>query len=112
MMTTIFEQETEVGKCTYEPPDSLAFKYAEPEFSFIYAHTVATINGTRGILKIEQHCYLRHGGEIPDQPWIKPEVILEPAGSSREEMAAFAQAQHEKFCERVRADFPNQYLAA
>lgn len=111
-MTTIFEQETEVGRCTYEPPDSLALKYGEPEYSTIFVHSLATVNGHRGILKIEQHCYLRHGGEIPDQPWIKPEVTLEAAMSSRQEMIEFAEVQHQKFCERVRQEFPNQYLLA
>ncbi|MDB6026739.1 MAG: hypothetical protein JWM68_2962 [Verrucomicrobiales bacterium] len=109
-MITIFEQESEIGKCTFEPADSLAFKYGDPEFSIIYAHSVATVNGSRGLLKIEQHCYLRHGGEIPDQPWIKPEIMLEPPMGSRQEMVEFAREQHEKFCERVRTEFPDQYL--
>ena len=108
-MITILDQESEIGKCAFEPEDSLAFRYAAPDFSIIYAHTVATVNGSRGLLKIEQHCYLRHGGEIPDQPWIKPEVLLDSAITTRQAMIEFAKNQHEKFCDRIRAEFPNQY---
>ena len=110
MMTTIFEQETEVGRCTYEPSDSLAWRDGGSELSTICVHSIATVNGNRGLLKIEQHCYLRHGGDIPDQPWIKPEVTLEPAFSSRSEMIEFAAQQHEKFCKRVQMEFPHEYL--
>jgi hypothetical protein len=106
MMTTIFEQETEVGRCTYEP----SFNLGETELSTVCVHSIATVNGNRGLLKIEQHCYLRHGGEIPDQPWIKPEVTLEPAMHSRAQMIQFATEQHEKFCDRVRMEFPHEYL--
>ena len=102
-MMTIFEQETEVGRCNYEPE-------RDGQLSTIYVHSIATVNGNRGLLKIEQHCYLRHGGDIPDQPWIKPEVTLEPAISSRSEMIELAADQHEKFCERVKVEFPHEYL--
>lgn len=111
MVTKIFEQETEVGQSTYDPSGE-GFHYTEPQLSTICVHSVATVNGNRGLLKIEQHCFLRHGGEIPDQPWIKPEVTLEPAVRSRSEMIEFAEEQHQKFCERVRAEFPHEYLVA
>ncbi len=110
-MTTIFEHETEIGKCTCEPDeDGHTLRYAEPEFSIILAHTVAQINGHRGMLKIEQHCYLRRGLELPDQPWIKPEIILEPVAGTREEMVEMARRLHEQFAERVAKTFPEEYL--
>jgi hypothetical protein len=109
-MTTIYECETEVGKCSHQPEDIHELKYAEPDFSLVFAHTVACLNGRHGMLKIEHHCYLRHGGEIPDQPWVKPEIVLEPAPGTKQDMVAFAKEQHLKFVERVRQQFPEEYL--
>jgi len=110
MMTTLFEQETEVGKCSCPLEDNDTFKYAEPDYSLIYAQTIASMNGHKGLLRVEHHCYLRHGGEVPDQPWIKPEVILEPVTQSKEELIEWARQAHEKFAEQVRKRFPEEYL--
>jgi hypothetical protein len=110
MMKTIFESETEVGNCDYSAEENYGFRYAEPDSSVICAHTVAVLNGHRGLLKIEQHCYLRHGEEIRDQPWVCPEVTLEPALDSKEEMVELAAVMHEQFVERVRNRFQEQYL--
>lgn len=112
MMTTIFERETEVGKCSYESESSSRSQSSDSGFSTIYAHSIATVNGQRGVLKIEQHCYLRQGEDIPDQPWIRPELSFEPMLTSPAEMLQLAERQHEKFCQRVREEFPNQYMVA
>lgn len=110
-MITLFEKETEVGKCAYEPEDASGFKYAEPDYSIVCAHTLATLNGNKGVLKIEHQCYLRHGGELPDQPWIKPEIVLEPIAGSKQDLLDFAEESHLKFVQHVLERFPEQYLA-
>lgn len=108
-MKTIFERESEVGKCPFESSDRDGFKYAEPDYAILFAHTKAYLNGSKGMLKIEQHCYLRHGQEMPDQPWIKPELMLEPALDSTEEMIEFSRILHEQFLARVRDRVPQEY---
>jgi|GEM_PF-1279054 len=115
MMKIIFECETEIGQCDYEPVGGHGFKYAEPDYSTVFAHTVASLNGNKGtlnkgMLKIEQHCYLRHGEELPDQPWIRPEIILEPALESKHAMMDFAKILHDQFVARIRHQIPEQYL--
>ncbi len=110
MMTVIFERETEIGHCNYESGETHGFRYAEPEFATIFAHTIATLNGAHGILKIEQHCFLRHGGELPDQPWVKPEVRVEAAGASKSAMVRLAESMHHEYAEKARAQFPQEYL--
>ena len=109
-MTTIFEDETEVGKCRCDSEDGERWRFAEPEYATIFAHTTASLNGHRGMLRVEQHCYLRRGGEVPDQPWIKPEVLLEPALGSRDKILKLAEELHQRFVDRVREQFPEEYL--
>ncbi|MFN7137998.1 MAG: hypothetical protein ACK4UN_01520 [Limisphaerales bacterium] len=110
MMTKIFECETELGKCRYEGEDAERWKFAEPDYATIFVHTVASLNGHRGMLRVEQHCYLRRGGELPDQPWIKPEVLLEPALGSRDQVIKMAEELHHRFIQRVHSQFPEEYL--
>ncbi|MBA4150403.1 MAG: hypothetical protein H0X66_20015 [Verrucomicrobia bacterium] len=110
MITTIFESETEIGKCRCDSEDGERWRFAEPDYATIFAHTAATVNGHRGMLRIEQHCYLRRGGELPDQPWIKPEVLLEPTLGSRETLIEMAEQLHTRFISRVREEFPEQYM--
>lgn len=107
---TIFECETEVGQCSCEPGNMPELRYAEPDFSIVLAQTAATLNGRQGVLKIEHHCYLRHRGENPDQPWVKPEVFLEPVLGTKEEMIELAKESHDKFIERVRKKLPEGHL--
>lgn len=110
MMTKIFENETEIGKCRCEPEDGERWRFAEPDYATIFVHTLASLNGHRGMLRIEQHCYLRRGGELPDQPWVKPVVLLEPAIGPREKHVAMAEKLHAGFVDRVHEEFPQEYL--
>lgn len=110
-MTTIFERETEIGKCRYQGVDSDRWAFAEPDYATIFVHTIASVNGQRGMLRIEHHCFLRRGGELPDQPWVKPEVYLEPATATRAQSIATAEKLHERFVSRVHKEFPAEYLA-
>jgi hypothetical protein len=110
MTKIIFERETEIGKCDSELTDGHSFRYAEPDLATVYAHTQASVNGNHGMLKIEQHCFLRHGEDIPDQPWVRPEIVLEPALESRKAMIDLARMMHEQFVERARKEIPDQFL--
>ena len=94
MMKTIFDRETEIGKCDYEESDH--FRYAEPHYSTLYGHTMALLNN-KGLLKIEQHCYLRNGADLPDQPWVRPQIILEPASGTEDEMIKAVEQLHQQF---------------
>lgn len=109
MMKVIFDHETAIGKCDYELTGD-HFHYAEPHYSTLYGHTLALLNN-KGLLKVEQHCYLRNGTELPDQPWVRPQIILEPATGSEEEMVALVEMLHKKFIERTRKQFPEKQTA-
>jgi hypothetical protein len=109
MMKIIFDRETEVGRCNCEPTSD-DFLYAEPHFSTMYAHTQASLNKT-GLLKIEQHCYFRDGSELPDQPWVRPQITLEPALETEEATVELVKIMHEQFIDRTRKQFPQRCVA-
>jgi hypothetical protein len=105
-MITIFEEETELGQCPCEEDDRTTCSYGEPELASIYAHTVASLNQNNGVLRIEQHCYLRRGSEVPDQSRIKPVFVVEPVNESRSKNVKFAREMHQQFISRVRNEIP------
>ncbi|MDB6057489.1 MAG: hypothetical protein JWO95_1333, partial [Verrucomicrobiales bacterium] len=72
-----------------------AFRYAEPDYAEIWVHTVGAVS--QGLLKVEQRCYVRHGEDVPDQPWVRPQTFLEPATISRPEMTDLAKTLHHEF---------------
>ena len=110
-MKVIFECETEIRKCDCEPVDAhgIHFHYAEPDYAIALAHTQATLTG-KSLLKIEQHCYMRHGEEVPDQPWIQPEIALESTLASKQEMIKLAATRHKQFMERARQLLPEHLV--
>src|SRR5687767_8363169 len=98
-MKTIFDCETEVGSC-----DRRALGSARPlesDSCFVCAHTRAYLNGSQGMLKIEHRCYLRCGDEVHDQPWVRPELMIEPLAQSERETTQLAKQLHEQFISRV-----------
>lgn len=107
-MRTIFDCETEIGQCSarFLEPETTT----EGENFTLFAHTSASLNGSKRMLKIEQRCYLRAGEEIPDQPWVKPEMILEPAVCSEPELIRLARQIHQKFIIKVRTQVPEDCL--
>ena len=109
MMKIIFDRETEVGKCDFES-DTDHFQYAEPHYSTMYVHTQASLNN-KGLLKVEQHCYFRDGAELPDQPWVRPQITLEPALESEGETIELVNVMHEQFIDRTRKQFPDRRVA-
>jgi hypothetical protein len=100
MTKVIFESETLIGKCDYDAIENNGFRYAEPDYAEIWVHTVGAVN--KGLFKIEQHCYVRHGEDAPVQPWVRPEMFLEPATISRPEMTDLAKTLHHEFVSRAK----------
>lgn len=109
-MRIIFECETEIGKCANDLVEDHILTDGGTDNWSIFAHTVASLMGSKGMLKIEQRCFLRRGEEIPDQSWVKPEMLLEPALCSEKEMKALAQQIHERFIQKARQQLPENLL--
>lgn len=109
MMKTIFERETEVGRCAQDRCELHEPHYGGEEYSSVLVHTKGWLSG-HDLVRIEQHCFLRLGQEFPDQPWIKPVLILEAALESEEELVHRIEKMHSEFVERVQLQFPQQYL--
>lgn len=103
-MKTIFDAEREIGKfdvqrLDWEAPPLEIENLHECE---VVAHTRADLNHARGILKIEQRCFMRSGGQIVEQPWIAPTFEIESVDGEEPEAQALAQSYHERFCEQAR----------
>jgi hypothetical protein len=109
-MEVIFDRETEMGQCDFETVEPKCDRTTRADPVIILAHTQATLNGSRAMLKIEHQCYLRHGDDMPDQPWIRPEVVLEPSLGSLDEMIELAEKRHNIFLNRARLQIPEQLL--
>jgi hypothetical protein len=110
MTKVIFESETLIGKCDYDCLEPNGFHYAEPDYAEIWVHTIGAVS--QGLLKIEQHCYLRHGEDVPEQPWIRPQIFLEPATISRTEMTDLAKTLHQEFSSRAKEKIQDQVSIA
>ena len=108
MTKVIFDSETLLGRCDYDSLESNGFRYAEPDYAEIWVHTVGAVS--QGLLKIEQHCYVRHGEDLPDQPWIRPQIFLEPATISRSEMTDLAKTLHQEFISRAKEKLQDEVL--
>jgi hypothetical protein len=65
-MKTIFDCETEIGTWEQDWPRTNAAKNCEADVWRIYAHTKAALTRVRGMLKIEQRCFVRLGQEVTD----------------------------------------------
>jgi hypothetical protein len=109
-MRIIFECETEIGKCSDDLIDNHILTESGAENWTLYAHTVASVTGSKGMLKIEQRCFLRRGEEIPDQSWVKPEIILEPVLSAEAEMKELVRKIHERFIQNALPQLPENLL--
>jgi hypothetical protein len=110
-MKLIFESETELGRCD---ADKVNGHFGEAiDGWFAYAHTTATTSGSRGMLRIEQRCYLRSSEcpeEIRDQNWVKPELTLEPVLGSRQQTLDMVQQLHQQFVARAQAGFAEESI--
>src|SRR6476619_521802 len=110
-MKLIFECETELGRCDADrvnghfgndPGDWLAF-----------AHTTATLTGSKGMLRIEQHCYLRsteRSDDVRPQSWVKPEMTLEPGLDCEAEPRRMVHQRHANFVRTSREELMEQSI--
>ncbi|MBM3833068.1 MAG: hypothetical protein FJ403_07320 [Verrucomicrobia bacterium] len=111
-MKVVFECETEVGKCEDALIEDSSFAGESYEPWSVIAHTVALLNGSKHMLKIEQRCYLRRGDQVLNQTWLKPEVIFEPMLGDSAEMESMARQVHSQFLAKARCEIPENCLAA
>jgi hypothetical protein len=109
MMELIFDCETELGKCDSHLLEKIGCDMGEWS---AFAHTTAAMTGPRGMLRIEQRCYLRSmlTGEMQNQPWIKPEMTLDPVLCTKKETLRTVQKLHEQFVRTSRNEFCKQSL--
>src|SRR5437868_1882930 len=76
-MKTIFDRETEIGPAD---PERWGWEGGDlPNLELldgrIMAHTRADLNNKRGVLKLEQHIYIRAGEHVLEQNWLAPEML-------------------------------------
>lgn len=110
-MKTIFECETELGRCDSELVERQAGGYELSNEPWgIFAHTTGALNGTQRMLKIEQRCYLRRGDEFADQSWVRAEMTVEPVLGSVMDAVAAMKVIHEEFIRKAREQLPEQIL--
>jgi hypothetical protein len=105
-MKVIFESETELGRCDADRIDG-PFSCHPGEWVAL-AHTTATMTGSKRMLRIEQHCYLRSERRLDDvrsQSCVKPEVTLEPVAGSDRKSIEMARALHWQFVQRALDEF-------
>ena len=97
-MTHIFEAETELGRCD---PDRIGSPVAEDDGQWlVIASTSANSTGARGLLRIEQRCFLRcveRPNEVRPQNCVSPQMSFEPVSASREETIQAVQQLHACF---------------
>ena len=110
-MKQIFECETELGRCD---ADRVNGHFGEgPAGWMAFVHTTAAMTGSKGIVRIEQRCYLRStefDNELRPQNWVKPEIALEPVFGSTEDTTRMVRELHERYVEKARGEFVEQSL--
>ena len=112
-MKTIFDAEREIGK--FDPqrlewePGCLEIDHHLHECDVV-AHTRADLNHARGVLKIEQRCFLRAAGQIVEQPWIAPAFEIESVEGEESEAHSIAESYHERFCDNARQKLCDEAL--
>jgi hypothetical protein len=102
-MKTIFDCETEIGPADperwgWEGGDLPNLELLDSRF---VAHTRADLNHARGILKLEQHVYIRAGEHVLEQSWLAPERLIE-AVEDDAHARELAQKLHDAYCEHAR----------
>jgi len=104
-MKVIFECETELGRCDSDRVDGDVDADAGEWLAF--AHTSAAMTGAQGMLRIEQHCYLRSTQDVDvrNQNWVRPEMTLEPVLGSQAETLCRVQSLHRNYVQKARDEF-------
>lgn len=110
-MKLIFECETELGPCD---ADRVNGHFGDDVGDWLaFALTTAAMTGAKGMLRIEQCCYLRSKqalDEIRNQNWVKPEMTLEPVVGSKDETLVTVQRLHDAFVQKSRKEFLDQLI--
>jgi hypothetical protein len=110
-MKLIFECETELGRCELERVNAqLGMDTGE---WIALAYTTAATTSSKGMLRIEQRCYLRSTEstqEIQAQNWVKPEMTLEPVLTCEKKTVEIVRRLHERFLENARHELAKHSL--
>jgi hypothetical protein len=109
MREIVFETESEVGQCDCESAAASGYGYGEPDYGVLFARTQASRTGRAGLLRIEQHCYVRQGADLPEQQWVAPRIFLEPDIASRQEMEALARDLHGRYVALARQQIEGRF---
>lgn len=110
-MKLIFECETELGCCDADRVNG-HFGVEERQWVALVS-TAASVTGTKGMLRVEQRCYLRDtdgSNEVRAQNWVLPELTLEPLLEGPEETVQQAQRLHQEFVEKARHQLLEQSI--
>ena len=101
-MKVIFESETELGRCD---ADRVNGHFGDDSGEWVaLAHTTATVTGPRGLLRIEQNCYLRSAERLDDirsQSWVKSKMTLEPLLGSAEDSLRMVEELHDRYVQKA-----------
>jgi hypothetical protein len=113
MMKLIFERETAIGQCD---ADRIYGHFGDAPGEWIaFALTTATMTGTKGMLRIQQSCFLRSAHSLDDiraQSWVRPEMTLEPILACQEETKRLVRQLHEQFVQKARNEFVAQSIVS
>jgi hypothetical protein len=112
-MKLIFECESELGR--YEGDRLYGQIGADSGQWIALVHTSAATTSTNGMLRIEQRCYFRCADcprEVRPQPWVKPEMTLEPVLVCEKQTVEMVRSLHEQFLDNARQAFLEQSLVA
>ncbi len=108
-MKTLFDCETEVAKCDCGRIRHRPFNCCESDNAAVRVHTIASLT-PRGVLKIEQDCYLDNGGELPEQSRVPRQIIWEAAPETEVAIRGLAKSLHEQFVAEARKRLPPEFL--
>jgi hypothetical protein len=107
----IFEAETALGLCD---PDRVNSHFGDHSGAWTaFANTTAILTGAKGVLRIEQRCYLRakeNPEDIRSQTWVPSEMTFEPVAAGKSETGEMVQALHDSFVEKARGQLKDQLL--
>lgn len=110
-MKLIFECETELGQCD---GDRVNGHFGDHTGDWVaFASTTAAATGAKGMLRIEQRCYLRSKqspDDIRNQSWVKPEMNLEPLLGAKDETLETVQRLHDQYVDKARKEFIEQMI--
>jgi hypothetical protein len=110
-MKIVFESESEIGPCD---PDRIDAEFGEhPGNWMIVGQTTAALTSPKGMLRIEQTCYLRSAESPEDvrpQSWLRAEITFEPNLGSVEESHELLVGLHERYIQQTRRELMDRSL--